>query len=348
VVDALFAAGRIEMARIAQRFAVPRMEDMTKVLQSDRVRSVYGTAQVNGESMIERASRALLNATNEYAALSGVTRVNTDNARIMVVDLQNVLGGSSSSGKEFAGMMYLYARHLGARNFFLDVDEMETLVRPEYRDYQVRRVREIQQTPKVLTYEEWHNVNAVEGLVNLNIKETRETRKFKVYLNFVTQYITDFPQPILDGMTTVMVAGQQSEAQNVYAHDKLNLSETDLDILRNGLDRQGRIWSWFRLRDGLVTAVFDNEVGPVETWCYTTDDTDAPLRNELELLIGEGEALKFLAREFPKGSAASYLDQRSRMMGTERVGDRSTTITSIVAKELAEKYHDSNRQLQAA
>ena len=348
VVDALFAAGRIEMARIAQRFAVPRMEDMTKVLQSDRVRSVYGTAQVNGESMIERASRALLNATNEYAVLSGVTRVNTDNARIMVVDLQNVLGGSSSSGKEFAGMMYLYARHLGARNFFLDVDEMETLVRPEYRDYQVRRVREIQQTPKVLTYEEWHNVNAVEGLVNLNIKETRETRKFKVYLNFVTQYITDFPQPILDGMTTVMVAGQQSEAQNVYAHDKLNLSETDLDILRNGLDRQGRIWSWFRLRDGLVTAVFDNEVGPVETWCYTTDDTDAPLRNELELLIGEGEALKFLAREFPKGSAASYLDQRSRMMGTERVGDRSTTITSIVAKELAEKYHDSNRQLQAA
>lgn len=348
VVDALFAAGRIETARIAQRYAVPRMEDMTKVLQSDRVRSVYGTAQVNGESMIERASRALLNATNEYAVLSGVTRVNTDNARIMVVDLQNVLGGSSSSGKEFAGMMYLYARHLGARNFFLDVEEMETLVRPEYREYQVRRVREIQQTPKVLTYEEWHNVNAVEGLVNLNIKETRETRKFKVYLNFVTQYITDFPQPILDGMTTVMVAGQQSEAQNVYAHDKLNLSETDLDILRNGLDRQGRIWSWFRLRDGLVTAVFDNEVGPIETWCYTTDDTDAPLRNELELLIGEGEALKFLAREFPKGSAASYLDQRSRLMGTERVGDRSTTITSIVAKELAEKYHEFNRQLQAA
>jgi len=348
VVDALFAAGRIESARIAQRFAVPRMEDMTKVLQSDRVRSVYGTAKVDGELLIERASRALLNATNEYAVLSGVTRVNTDNARIMVVDLQNVLGGSSASGKEFAGMMYLYARHLGARNFFLDVDEMETLVRPQYREYQVRRVREIQQTPKVLTYEEWHNVNSVEGLVNLNIKETRETRKFKVYLNFVTQYITDYPQAILDGMTTVMVAGQQSEQQNVYAADKLALSNTDLDILRNGLDRQGRIWSWFRLRDGQVTAVFDNEVGPIETWCYTTDDTDSPLRNELEELIGETEALKYLAREFPKGSAASYLEQRSRMMGTQRVGDRATTITSIVAAELATKYHEDVRLLHAA
>jgi len=348
VVDALFTAGRIESARIAQRYAVPRMEDMTKVLQSDRVRQVYGSARVGDEPLIERASRALLNATNEFAVLSSVTRVNVDNARIIVADLQNVLGGSSSSGKEFAGMMYLYARHLGARNFFLDVDEMETLVRPEYKDYQLRRVREIQQTPKVLTYEEWHNVNAVQGLLNLNIKETRETRKFKVYLNFVTQYVTDYPQEILDGMTTLMVAGQQSEAQNKFAHEKLNLSNTDLEILRNGLDRQGRIWSWFRLRDGLVTAVFDNEVGPIETWCYTTDDTDAPLRNELELLIGETEAVKWLAREFPKGSAGSYIEQRNRLMGTERVGDKSTTVTSIIAKELAEKYHDFTRQLQAA
>lgn len=348
VVDALFAAGRIESARIAQRYAVPRMEDMTKVLQSERVRGVYGTAKVGDELLIERASRALVNAQNEYAVLSGVTRKNTDNARIMVIDLQNVLGGSSASGKEFAGMMYLYARHLGARNFFLDVDEMDTLVRPQYHEYQMRRVREIQQTPKVLTYEEWHNVNTVDGLVGLNIKETRETRKFKVYLNFVTQYITDYPQPILDGMTTVMVAGQQSEQQNVYAKEKLGLSNTDLDILRNGLDRQGRIWSYFRLRDGQVTAVFDNEVGPIETWCYTTDDTDAPLRNELEHLIGETEALKFLAREFPTGSAASYLEQRSRMMGAERVGDRATTITSIVAAELAEKYNEDARQQHAA
>ena len=245
-------------------------------------------------------------------------------------------------------MMYLYARHLGARNFFLDVDEMATLVRPAYKDYQMRRVREIQQTPKVLTYEEWHNVNSVQGLVNLNEKETRETRKFKVYLNFVTQYVTDLPKAILDGMTTVMVTGQQSEKQNVYAQDALGLTNTDLDILRNGLDRVGRIWSWFRLRDGMVTAVFDNEVGPIETWCYTTDDTDAPLRNELELLIGEREALQCLAREFPKGSAASYIEQRSRIMGTERVGDRTTTITSIIAKEIAERYHQSARELQAA
>lgn len=345
VVDALFAAGRIEAARIAQRYAVPRLEDMTRVLSSERIRSVYGAAKVaNDELLLDKASRALLNAVTEFKVIAGVTRVDMDNARIMVVDLQNVLGGSSTRGNEFAGMMYLYARHLGARNFFLDVDEMATLVRPEYREYQLRRVREIQQTPKVLTYDEWHNVNMVEGLVALNIKETRETRKFKVYLNFVTQYVTDFPEEILAGMTTVMVVGQQSEGQNVYAKEKLGLSDTDLDILREGLDRTGRIWSWFRLRDGMVTAVFDNEVGPIETWCYTTDDNDAPLRTELEALIGETEAVKYLAKVFPTGSAASNLEQRRRTMGTERMGDKTATVTSIVAKELADRYTDELRR----
>lgn len=344
VVDALFAAGRVETARIAQRYAVPRMEDMTRVISGDRIRSVYGNAKAsNGELLIEKAQRALLTAVNEFKVIAGVTRVDMDNARVMVVDLQNVLGGSSARGTQFAGMMYLYARHLGARNFFLDVDEISTIVRPPYKEYQVKRVREIQQTPKVLTYEEWHNVNSIPGFVGLNEKETRETRKFKVYLNFVTQYISDFPPAILSGITTMMVVGQQGEADNKFAKEKLNLSNTDYELLQTGLDRIGRIWAWFRLRDGLVTAIFDNEVGPVESWCYTTDDKDAPLRNELESLIGESEAIALLAREFPTGSAGDYLDSRSRTMSQDRMGDRSTTLTSIVAAELAEKYHESLR-----
>jgi intracellular multiplication protein IcmB len=350
VVDALFDANRIEAARIAQRYAVPMLEDMTRVVNSERITRVYGDAKVGDELLLQKASRALLTATNEFPVIAGVTRMDMDNARISVIDLQNVLGASSASGVEFAGMMYLYARHLGARNFFLDVDEIGLLARPQYKEYQVRRVREIQQTPKVLTYDEWHNVKNVKGLVGLNAKETRETRKFKVYLNFVTQYITDYPEEILAGMTTVMVVGQQAEAHNVHAHKELALSTTDLDILRNGLDRQGRIWLWFRLRDGMVTAVVDNEVGPIEAWCYTTDDNDSPLRAEMEERIGETEAMKFLAKEFPTGSAASYLEQRRRQQGAERQGEKTATITSIVADELAGKYHESLRKghLQAA
>ncbi len=344
VVDALFAAGRIEAARIAQRYAVPMLEDMTRVVNSDRIRRVYDTAKVGDELLLDKATRALLNASTEFPVIAGVTRKDLDNARIAVIDLQNVLGASSSSGVEFAGMMYLYARHLGARNFFLDVDEITMLARPQYKDYQIRRVREIQQTPKVLTYDEWHNVKAVKGLVGLNAKETRETRKFKIYLNFVTQYITDYPEEILAGMTTVMVVGQQAEAHNLHAHKELALSATDLDILRNGLDRQGRIWLWFRLRDGMVTAVVDNEVGPIEAWCYTTDDNDSPLRAEMEERVGETEAVKFLAKEFPTGSAASYLEQRRRHQGAERQGEKMATITSIVADELAGKYHETLRK----
>lgn len=345
VVDALFAAGKIESARIAQRFAVPCLEDMGRVITSDRITAIYGTAMAGQERLLDKAARAIINATQQYPLLANVTRKDLDNARVIVIDLQSVISSASDSGLQFAGMMYLYARHLGARNYFLDVDEINTIVRPQYKEYQNRRVREIQQTPKILTYDEWHNVKRVKAVLSLNEKETRETRKFRIYLNFVTQYMTDYPQAILDGITTMMVVGQASSTQNAFAQKTLGLSDTDLDILETGLDRLGRIWAWFKLRDGPVTAVLNNAVGPLETWCYTTDDKDSPLRNELEHLIGETEAVVMLSSEFPTGSAAAYLDRRSHEMADEVIGIKGETVTSIVARELARKFNEDSKAI---
>jgi intracellular multiplication protein IcmB len=341
--DALFRAGRIEAARVAQRFAVPRMEDLTRIMNGDQMKMAYGTARFGGEDFLDKAARMIENATRQFPVLASVTRKDLDNARVIVIDLQNVLGGSSKAGKQFAGMMYLYARHLGAGNFFLDVDEIRAVCTPEYLDYQVARVREIQQTPKILTYDEWHNVRSVPGLVALNEKETRETRKYRVYLNFVTQYVTDFPDAILDGLTSLFVVGQQSMSQNKHTAEKLGLSDTDLSILQDDLTTVGRLWAWFKLRSGPVTAVLNNSVGPLETWCYTTDDKDSPLRDELERLIGETEAVTLLAKQFPSGSAADVLDRRSRAMG-DRSGTQTETVTSILAAELAAKFYERNEE----
>lgn len=348
VVDALFRAGRIETARIAQRYAVPRMEDLSRVLSSGRVKQLYGTAKtgVSGELLLEKANRMLQNAVNQYPVLSSVTQIDIDNARVSVIDLQNVVSNSSESGLEFAGMMYLYARHLGARNYFLHEDDIRLVCRPEYMAYQEKRVRGIRQTPKVLTYDEWHNVRRVKGVLSLNEKETRETRKFRVYVNYVTQYITDYPPEILSGMTSVFVVGQASSQQNEHAKLELDLTDTDMNILKQGLDKIGRFWAWFRLREGPVTAVLNNDVGPLETWCYTTDDKDAPLRDELERLIGETEAVTYLAETFPTGSAATYLDRRSIELASDSAKAAAAgTVTAMVARELAHQYHENKRKV---
>ena len=339
VTDALFFSGRFEEAKIAQRFAVPRLEDMTRIVNSEPIKRLYGNAKArSSEPLLEKATRIILNAVRKYHILASVTRIELDNARIINIDLQSVLGSTSQSAIEFAGLMYLYARHLGAQNFFLHVDDIRVVCRPEYFEYQKKRVREIQQTPKILTYDEWHNVKSLKGLVGLNVKETRESRKFRVYPTYITQYFSDYPPEMVAALTTVFVVGKGSATENSELVKKLNLSDTDADILDNGLDTIGRFFAYFNLRDGPVTALLQNEVGPLEAWCYTTDDTDAPLRAQLEELIGESEAIMFLAREFPTGSASAYLSKRSRAMSNQRQGGGTETITSIVAKELAEKY----------
>jgi len=345
IVDAFFEAGKIEAAIRAQRYAVPRMEDLTRVISGDAIKQRYGNANIDGEPFLDKASRALINAVEQFPLLASVTKIDLDNARCVVIDLQSVIAGSSKAALQFKGMMYLYARHLGARNYFLDLDEMRAIVRPRYREYQEKRVREIQRTPKVLTYDEWHNVKLVPGLVNLNEKETRETRKFKIYLNFITQYVDDYPPAILDGMTSLIVAGQQSAKQNEFTKETFDLSGTDLEVLKDGLDRLGRFWAWFKLRDGQVTALLDNEVGPLESWCYTTDDKDSPLRAELEEILGEQDAIVMLARTYPTGTAAADIEKRSQKLKDAPAGTKTESVTTMLARELAERFYKQEAEV---
>jgi intracellular multiplication protein IcmB len=360
VKDALFkAAGEqltkrdhfIELARIAQRYEVPTLADLGTILMTPDFRQKWQSAKTDSnEPVVEAANRALLSAGAQYPVLAGVTKISLDNARIAVIDLQNVVSSTSVSGNQFAGMMYLYARHLGARNFFLDVDEMDLVARPEYRAYQKRRVKDIQATTKVLSYDEWHYVRAFPGFVALNVAEGRTTRKNRVYLNFITQYSTDFPEEILDGMTSLLVMGSQTRHQNKVLKERLGLSDTDFEILTTDLDRVGKFWAWFKLNDGDVTALLQNDVGPFEAWCYTTNDKDAPIRNGLEDVIGERDALTFLARVFPGGTAASMIDQYSRQArraqgeGAFDEDEQAKTVTAQIVRDLVKRFEEEQSQ----
>lgn len=341
VTDALFDAGMIDIATIAQRYAMPTLSNLPEIVMGERISATFATAKApGGESIQNYANRALLSAVGQYPVLASHTRIDLDQARVKCIDLQAVVSSSSGSGVQFAGMMYLYARQLGAGNYFLDVAEMNQIARPKYLSYQIKRVREIQATPKVLSYDEWHYVRNLPGFVALNEAECRTTRKFRIYLNFVTQYADDFPPSILDGMTTLMVVGAASAKQNRELAETLGLSNTDLNILNHGLDAVGKIFAWFKLRDGNVTTLLQNDVGPLEMWCYTTDDKDGPLRNELSALIGEGPALRLLSKTFPNGRATAYLDKKAREMGGEsQDNDEIKTVAALVARELAAAYN---------
>lgn len=338
VTDALFRAGYIEEAVIAQRFAVPRLNDLSNIIFSARVKADYEHALSNGEPLLTVAARLLSDAVREYHVLSGVTMIDIDSARIKTIDLNGVLGGTSARGKKFAGLMYLYARHLSSQLFFLHVEDIERVCRPEYLAYQTERIREIQQTPKLLNYDEWHNVREVKGLVGLNIKEIRETRKYRVFPCYVTQYIPDFPEEMLGGLQTIFVVGRASHAHNLKTKAALGLSNTDFELLEEGLNQTGRFWAWFNLTDGPVTAILNNDVGGFEHWCYTTDDTDAPLRAQLESLIGETPAIDILAKEYPSGSAKAYIEARARDVQAESSEKKNETVIAAVARELATKY----------
>jgi len=130
VVDALFAVGEIEASVSAQRFAMPTLQDLPKIAQDPRVVNVYGGATHNGERIVDIFVRNITSALDSYQILSGYTRFNIGAARAVAIDLQEVVGSmASEEGRRRSGLMFLLARRIGARNYFLHWDDVARFAR---------------------------------------------------------------------------------------------------------------------------------------------------------------------------------------------------------------------------
>ncbi|WP_142907624.1 hypothetical protein, partial [Klebsiella pneumoniae] len=86
-------------------------------------------------------------AAAEYAIFSGITVYDfSPETRIAILDMQNVLGDRTTpAGKLKSGIMYLFARQMAVRNYYLP-QSAETFIPalPEqYRAYHQARIREL-------------------------------------------------------------------------------------------------------------------------------------------------------------------------------------------------------------
>lgn len=87
-------------------------------------------------------------AAAEYAIFSGITVYDfSPETRIAILDMQNVLGDRTTpAGKLKSGIMYLFARQMAVRNYYLP-QSAETFIPalPEqYRAYHQARIRSFQ------------------------------------------------------------------------------------------------------------------------------------------------------------------------------------------------------------
>ena len=240
------------------------------------------------------------------------TKLDFGSARIIVLDLQEVVPTGSPAANRQTEIMYMLSRHILARNFFLKPDYMR-YVPDLVRDHHAKRFQEVYEF-KRLDYDEWHRTRGSELVRAQAELDAREGRKHNVQLGFSSQRLGDMGNSILAQSTGrfILRVGDEKEAEE--AIERFNLSEAASQVVRHGLHGPGPQGAPFLVVLNVDNAKFEqvlvNQIGPAELWAHSTTPGDSALRNRLYRALSFEEALRRLAAIFPTGSAMKEIERR--------------------------------------
>ena len=211
--NALCDLAEYRLAERAQRHAVPILEDLIGAVRTDQVRDMFDSLKLAETS--EKASqifeRYIADLIRRFPTLNAPTRLDFGPARIIVLDLQYVAPTGSAAANRQTEMMYLLARHILARNFFLHPEYL-AFVPDHVKAHHRERFTEVYETVKRVDYDEWHRTQG-SPLVRAQAElDVREGRKHNVQLGFASQRLSDMGDGIIAQSTGRFVLGADDQA----------------------------------------------------------------------------------------------------------------------------------------
>jgi len=349
VTDMLFEAGYVREAAWAQRNAVPVLPDFTAYLNHETIRHLFGEARLdgNGEGILSYMRRCFTVAATSYALFNSRTRFELNSeTRVIAIDLNDVIGSKTPEGNVKSTIMFLFARHMAARNFFLREETLLPVIPAAYQDYHRKRIADIQDQKKVEFFDETHNAGGLKPFEETLIKDGREGRKVGVRVVASSQFLEDHPPALRAAATAVYVMRGGNVADEKILREQFGAS--DAAIRRLHLEAVGpgpegvNFLALFKTKVGFVVQMLTNTVGPIELWAFSTTLEDVALRTRLYQRLGTYAARKILAERFPLGTAVETIEH---MRADSGAGDQ-TGIIEQVADQLVRDYQlkDKHRE----
>ena len=343
VVKALFDRAEYKLAAVAQRHAVPLLEDLVSAARTEQVQDTFAKLKINAthEDSTKLFERYIYDVIKRFPTLNRPTKLDFGPARVIVMDLAAVAPTGSAQANRQTEMMYMLGRHILARNFFLHPDYAQYV--PEaVRAYHLERFRDVQESVKRLDYDEWHRTLGSPQVRAQAELDCREGPKHNIQLGFASQRLSDMGEAIISQSTGrfVLKAGDEREMKEII--ERFNLSEASALVVRYGLngpsDRGAPFLAVLMVDDAKYEQMLVNQLGPVELWAFSTAPGDTGLRNRLYDRLGSSEALRRLSRVFPNGSAQKEVNRRK----DERLrrGEQDTRAETGVIDELANELTD--------
>ena len=343
VVDALCDCGEHRLAGLAQRHAVPLLEDLMTAMRSPAITHLYSKPKAQtDETLIELFERYVTALIDWLPNISQPTVFDTGEARVIVLDLEDVAPAGSPRDDRQTEIMYLMGRHILGRDMFLRPGYVR-YVPERVRAYHRKRFSEVKETTKRLCYDEFHRAGRRPRIVAQVQIDRREGRKHNLHVALCSQMQVDFPPELVQQATGIFLLGAGNEDANMEAARRFNLSPAGAQVVRHRLKGPGKkgegapFLAVFSLRAGArVEQMLYNSLGPVELWALSTRPADVALRDRLYAALGAAETWQRLSRIFPLGTAEEEVERRrdELVRNGEESGQAQKSVVEGLAREL--------------
>ena len=350
IVDKMFELGQYHVANLAQRHAVPTLNDSITASRRPQIRTLLEETSVgfSSETVIGAFERMITSAIREYPILSSVTQFDIADTRVCSLDLMDVAPQGDEAADRQTSIMYMLARNALVRSWWMGKEAVQ-YVPPQYQEYHEMRLQELAESPKRLCYDEFHRTSKSHAVRNQIIRDVREGRKRGVQIVLTSQLIDDFSKDMVDLATGVWVLGTAISDKAVDdVVDRFGLTDTARAVIRHKLTGPKSIGApcLFVLgsTDGRYEQHLYNTLGPVELWALSTSAEDVAIRNRLYNVVGASRARQILAANYPGGSARSEI--RRRVLANSEEGEARAAMISTIIEEIVDELVEKSKLVE--
>ncbi|MDR2208076.1 MAG: hypothetical protein LBE22_03780 [Azoarcus sp.] len=346
IVDILFKADKLHEAEIAQRFAVPTLPDLSSAAMS--LKDEYSGMKIgeHGMSIIDIFTIGVSEAVSDYPIFSQHTQFDIGSARLISLDLQEVAQGSGTDADhKRVSLMYMAARQCFMKKIAFSHEELG-FIQPLYKDHFLRLADELMDAKKSLIADEYHKTGKQPILDDQFLTDGREGRKWKLEIGLSSQKLDDFSDGMREIATTIFcfAGANLNVLQNVTDIERLSYHRHVTGPSSNGTTLLCRV----ETTSGSFSQLFTLTLGAKTLWALSTTAEDRKLRSLLYAQLPGAQARAALARNFPTGSARSYIEMlrkqttapsKKAFLDDDEPDEITQSIaTAIIEEELSGKF----------
>lgn len=349
IADIFAEHGDYRLSIRAQRQASPRLDDLAAILAEPQAQADFG------EQAIRDVRNALMEAIERYPIFSNSTTIDIDVARIISIDLQDVIQrDQTASARRNNTLMYMLARQLFVSKIAGNTKELHSIsecmpqpVVPIYENYWRKTYIEMQEVFKRLCMDEYHLTNGSPNITAMVKADAREGRKWGLEIILASQLLKDF-ETLSDMASTVFILNSENGQAREEMRKVFDFSPAVRDEMVRKLhgprgSKGVNFLARYKLSDQEHWIILNNRMGPTVLWALTTKKEDRLIRDALYECMSPSQVLRFLAHYFPQATAVTLWRQFESSSGGSESG-----LVERITEYLLNQYRQFQQEQEKA